>query len=1404
MKKLFVLIVLLMILSSISAREWIQFDSSLEREPQVNVVESDDNRLILDIEVPGMYLQDIEENGQIYQRIELIEGRTTHDVGMPELPMITRIIGIPDDRLVKMRVLNSTTNELTGYNIYPLQTPEKDGVENNFVFVKNSKFYSSNDTYPQTNEFVDNVGIWRDVKIGGFHFIPFKYNADGNLEVTTHVRIEIEFYGFDSEHVLNKDKKLTPSFYNMYNSALINFETMGYEIDNSREITTKYLIVTNTNALNSIQPFVDYKYKEGYGVEVRTLETGFETAIQIKDYIMDLYDSDDLEYVLMVGDAYPNGSGGPDNVPMYMWSGGGGSSWSDSWYSCMGGNTDFYADIAIGRITYDNLDELDHQILKLTDFYQIPDQTTNWGENSILVAHDELYPQKYTQCKQEINDFPYSIQTPIFELCYGGAGATNTDIINWVNTTSGGIFNYRGHGSATEFWQWGPSGSFTATHVNQLTNNNRNFVLFDVCCDNMDIVGYNGDCLAESFMKADEAAIAINGAIVPSYTVPNHDYDKEMYKAIFNEGITNIGYITNYANVFVINLHGDIGIRNVLTYLWLGDSSIEPWTMQIEDLNVTHDTQLFLGTSTYDVTVMGTGGPLENARVCVSNADGTIYAVAFTNASGFAQVEFDGPVQSPGTVSVSAKAFNYLRYNSDIPVIPQTGPYCVYSANTINDAAGNNNGMLDYGESVFLTLDIENVGIEQADDVTVEIATADPYITITDNTEDYGDIAANSIVSIADGFAFDVAGDIPDGHFAMFEVAATSGTLTWDSSFSLEAHAPLLTLNGFIIDDASGNNNGRLDPGETVTISILTANEGSATSPSAIGSLTCANSLITIEDETYTIGEIAAGSSVDAIYTVTADQIIVEGTPINFGYEVVAGEYTIQTVYSIAIGLIVEDFESNNFENFEWEFSGNANWLITTGAYEGTYCAKSGTINHSQTSSVYLEADVLSDGELSFYKKVSSESNWDYLKFYVDNTMLDSWSGTIDWSLETYDISAGAHTFKWEYYKDGSVSSGSDCAWIDYIIFPPIAMGAMGTVSGVVTDIDTSLPIVGADIAGMTISGADGSYTFSIVPGTFNFTCTADNYFDLLMEDIVVVEEQTTTLDFAMQASNSPVNLMAEVANYNEVELSWDAPDEDIMSSKSNIIKSKVKQSNPVISRELIGYNVYMDSVLLEQITELSYTVLALDAGDYEFYVTSVYDEGESDPSNDANVTINLMPVENLEAASLSSDIVLTWTVPQRDLMEYKIYRDGTEIATTTEITYTDPSLQSGNYTYEVTVMYDGGYESDPVEVIIEHTDANGLVLPLTTELTGNYPNPFNPTTTISFSIIDAGKVSINIYNMKGQLVKTLVNEHLDPAYHTAVWFGRDNNNKAVSSGIYFYKMNTGKFTETKKMILMK
>jgi hypothetical protein len=100
-----------------------------------------------------------------------------------------------------------------------------------------------------------------------------------------------------------------------------------------------------------------------------------------------------------------------------------------------------------------------------------------------------------------------------------------------------------------------------------------------------------------------------------------------------------------------------------------------------------------------------------------------------------------------------------------------------------------------------------------------------------------------------------------------------------------------------------------------------------------------------------------------------------------------------------------------------------------------------------------------------------------------------------------------------------------------------------------------------------------------------------------------------------------------------------------------------------------------------------------------------------------------------------------------------------------------------------------------------------------------NYPNPFNPSTTIFFSVnspsmlkgnyrrseIDAtAHVSINIYNIKGQKVRELVNDSFVSGHHSVVWDGTDNSGRAVGSGVYLYRIVADEFTETKKMILLK
>tara|TARA_Y100000590_G_scaffold470664_1_gene667563 strand:+ start:4224 stop:6209 length:1986 start_codon:yes stop_codon:yes gene_type:complete len=142
----------------------------------------------------------------------------------------------------------------------------------------------------------------------------------------------------------------------------------------------------------------------------------------------------------------------------------------------------------------------------------------------------------------------------------------------------------------------------------------------------------------------------------------------------------------------------------------------------------------------------------------------------------------------------------------------------------------------------------------------------------------------------------------------------------------------------------------------------------------------------------------------------------------------------------------IEDFETGTLQSFDWNLEGDANWqLDNSEVFEGNYSIKSGNINANQESNITINLDVTEEGQISFYKKVSCESTgsitgnyYDYLAFYIDGIEMDKWAGEINWSLETFPVEIGSHTFKWLFIKDGGVTSGSDAVWIDFVVFPPI------------------------------------------------------------------------------------------------------------------------------------------------------------------------------------------------------------------------------------------------------------------------------------------------------------------------------------------------------------------------------
>lgn len=98
----------------------------------------------------------------------------------------------------------------------------------------------------------------------------------------------------------------------------------------------------------------------------------------------------------------------------------------------------------------------------------------------------------------------------------------------------------------------------------------------------------------------------------------------------------------------------------------------------------------------------------------------------------------------------------------------------------------------------------------------------------------------------------------------------------------------------------------------------------------------------------------------------------------------------------------------------------------------------------------------------------------------------------------------------------------------------------------------------------------------------------------------------------------------------------------------------------------------------------------------------------------------------------------------------------------------------------------------------------DSLALPTAVELAQNYPNPFNPTTTIEFSLPEQTEVRLDVLNVLGQVVTTLVNDNLPPGLHAIEWDGRSDGGGKVASGVYFYRLATNDQQRTKKMMLVK
>ncbi|PKN78602.1 MAG: hypothetical protein CVU48_07915, partial [Candidatus Cloacimonetes bacterium HGW-Cloacimonetes-1] len=391
---------------------------------------------------------------------------------------------------------------------------------------------------------------------------------------------------------------------------------------------------------------------------------------------------------------------------------------------------------------------------------------------------------------------------------------------------------------------------------------------------------------------------------------------------------------------------------------------------------------------------------------------------------------------------------------------------------------------------------------------------------------------------------------------------------------------------------------------------------------------------------------------------------------------------------------IDENFETD-FSHFNWQFSGNANWTISTeAAYYGSKSAKSGNITDNQSTSLYITINVTEPDTISFYKKVSCEyeanSLYDRLAFFIDGVEQNRWSGNGSWAFHQYMVPAGVHEFRWTYLKDGATDYYSDCAWIDAINLPegttPLSpprfveaqvMNGSNVLLNWVAPEGINPTLLGYKVYRNGVEVAQfsnplmNSYTDAHLPNG-NYTYYLRSYYT------EGLSSPSSEVSATIEVPYAPTNLTASLNGISTVELNWTAP--------------------PAIrDRALMGYYIYRDNVQVAQVESpevTTYEDSGLAEGVYYYKVAAVYSAALSAFSNTVQIAVGVAePPSNLTAVVNGDDVTLTWqqVSDTSSLVGFRVFRSGVmiaEISSPTQLSYIDSNLPNATYSYYIRAVY--------------------------------------------------------------------------------------------------------------------
>ncbi len=947
-------------------------------------------------------------------------------IGAPKLPVSRRIISVPLEARVLARAVSFEREEIPlaesgiDHPIMPAQPSlSKSQSPEDMPFEYREESYAIHGFGDRPLVQVEELGILRGLRLFRLIVEPVRYDPSSQvIEVYNNLEVEIEFSGGDFHGTENlRWKSWSPYYEAVYQRWVLNYIPLDMPKDDLTRYPIKYIIVSDPMFEAQLQPFIEWKTQQGFEVFVGYVgdpDVGSTTS-SIKSYIQGIYNAEEPKpsFVLFVGDR--------EQVP--AWNGSTGGHITDLNYVRLEGS-DYMPEMYYGRFSARNTDELQPQIDKTLEYerYEMPDPAF-LGEVVMIAGMDSGHGS--TWGNGQINygttyyfNGPHGIFSHTY--LYPESGSNSANIINDVSNGVG-YANYTAHGGTTS-WS---NPSFTISDINSLNNASEYPTVVGNCC--LTNAFGTGTCFGEAWLRAEnKGAIGYIGGTNSTYwdedywwgvgagtIVSNPTYETHglgAYDGMFHDHgeVFRDWYTTQYAVIMAGNLAVVEGGGSD-NYYWeiyalMGDPSLSTYFAVPSANTVSYPGAILIGESSIQVTA-------DQYSYVGLSKDGELCASGLVESRGQITLEFE-PFMIPGQADLVITRQNREPVITTIDVIPNEGSYVVIDSTFIDDTTGGNGDFaIDVGENAALTVFLKNVGTQTASSVVGSLYTDQAEVTITDPVQAFGDLTSGQMGGSGAPYGVDL-GTVDDGASLPFYLKITAAESLWIRDFLLQAHAPILAQEGWQINDASGNGNGRPDPGETVELTIVVGNTGSGDAANAQLTLDDSDPYVTItEPSTQSLGQILSGNQVTSpSFVVTFDVACPEAyaaiIPIQFASN--GGAYSNTGSLTLIVGQRELLFVDSDNETTEGRI------VTALDAWGGSY--RRLDVHNQET----VPVDTLLSYRMVLWsagdQNVSSltEANQTNMASYLDQ------GGALLFTAENYLTSYGSTSFTSDYLHVGS------------------------------------------------------------------------------------------------------------------------------------------------------------------------------------------------------------------------------------------------------------------------------------------------------------------------------------------------------------------------------------------------